>query len=292
MTIVCFVSGSGTNYRKIVQRDPDHDYVVFTNRPGCEGVQTAGEYGHIAIELSHLPYLQDARARHGPGRIPRNCQERLKYEQDAWGLIEDRTGRTPDLVCLAGYDQWFTDWTIDRYYPRILNVHPGDTTRGYAGLHWVPTARAILAGEREIRSTVFIVDKGEDTGPVLAQSRPLDIMLTLRGLESERDGGLVGELEGIVAFARRHSVASYAAFDSLANAEQKAGLKRICEGLQEVLKREGDWKVYPFAVHALIARGRVEVVGRAVYVDGSQMPDYGYRMDREPLPEPDPGLTA
>ena len=38
MTIVCFISGSGTNYREIVKRNPEHDYLVFTNRPGCAGV--------------------------------------------------------------------------------------------------------------------------------------------------------------------------------------------------------------------------------------------------------------
>jgi len=61
---------------------------------------------------------------------------------------------------------------VEQYYPHILNVHPGDTTKGYDGLYWIPTAKAILAGDDSIRSTLFIVDKGEDTGPVLVQSFP------------------------------------------------------------------------------------------------------------------------
>lgn len=284
MTIVCFVSGSGTNYERIVQRDPDHDYVVFTNRPDCAGVNKARANNHIAIELSHLPYLKAARDRYGSMNVPRNCPERVKFEQDVWGLIEDRIEKAPDLICLAGYDQWLTDWTVDRYYPKTLNIHPGDTPKGYSGLHWIPAAKAILAGDTEIRSTLFIVDKGEDTGPVLAQSKPLEIVPTLRALESQGTKGLVDGFEEVTGFAKKHTLSSYGDFEKSADAELRAVMKKTCENLQTALKVARDWELYPFAVHALIARGRVKVVDRTVYIDGRQMPDYGYRMDQE-LPE-------
>ena len=64
MTIVCFISGSGTNYREIVAKDPDHRYLVFTNRPGCEGLKIAKENKHETIELSHVPFLREARKRY------------------------------------------------------------------------------------------------------------------------------------------------------------------------------------------------------------------------------------
>lgn len=281
MVIVCFVSGSGTNYQKIVERDPNHDYVVFTNRPGCEGVEKARANKHVVVELSHVPYLKGARDKYGPAGIPRNCPERETYERDVWSLIEDKVKKAPDLICLAGYDQWSSDWTVDGYYPRILNIHPGDTTKGYAGLHWVPTAKAILSGDDGIRSTVFLVDKGEDTGPVLAQSKPLKITQTLRELESAGNKGLVEGFDKVVSFARKHAITGYDDFEKSADAEQKAIMKLVCENLQSALKVAGDWEVYPFAVHSLIARGRVEVMDRTVYIDGRQMPDYGYRMEQE-----------
>ena len=108
MTIVCFVSGSGTNYREIVARNANHDYIVFTNRPGCGGVAIARSNKHEVIELSHIPYLKDARKRYGSGNIPRNCPERVEYEQRLCALIESRIGGEPDLICLAGYDQWLS----------------------------------------------------------------------------------------------------------------------------------------------------------------------------------------
>lgn len=275
LTIVCFVSGSGTNYRQIVARNPDHNYLVFTNRPGCGGVVIARENNHEVIELSHLPFLQDARQRYGPGMLPRNCRERVNYEQEACRLIESRIGGAPDLICLTGYDQWLTDWMVDKYYPRILNVHPGDTTKGYDGLYWIPSAKAIVAGDEAIRSTLFFVDKGEDTGPVLVQSKPLNIAQTLR--ESELRG--TGELKQVTDFIRLQGIKTYQDFEAKAGAELSGIMEHICRNLQDALKIAGDWEIYPFAVHDLIAQGRVAVDGKRVYVDGKEMPAYGYRIE-------------
>jgi folate-dependent phosphoribosylglycinamide formyltransferase PurN len=280
MTIVCFISGSGTNYREIVKRDPKHNYFVFTNRPGSGGVDIARQNGHEILELSHIPYLKEARVKYGTGNIPRNCQERINYEQTVSRMIEDKLGGMPDIICLAGYDQWVTDWMVDRYFPRMLNVHPGDTTKGYDGLHWIPTAKAILAGDLTIRSTLFIVDKGEDTGPVLVQSAPLDIKSTLKRLESQDEKELLNHLEIIEQFVVNNNVNNYEYFQSKAGIELSSTIAQIASRLQDELKINGDWKIYPFAVHDLIGKGRVAIEGRNIFIDGKMMPVYGYRLDK------------
>jgi phosphoribosylglycinamide formyltransferase-1 len=277
MTIVCFVSGSGTNYREIAAKDPGPRYIVFTNRPGCGGVALAGANKHEVIELSHIPYLEDAGKRYGPGPVPRNCPERTEYERKVSALLEDRIGGEPDLICLAGYDQWTSDFMVDRYYPRILNVHPGDVTKGYFGLHWVPAARAVLAGDEAMRSSLFFVDKSEDRGPVLVQSKPLSISRTTA--ESEDGKELSRGLRRITGFAADHGIRTYEDFKERAPDELLRMLQLVCGNLQGALKVAGDWKIYPFAVHNLIARGRVQVDGRMVYVDGREIPEYGYRLD-------------
>ncbi|MEE8412992.1 MAG: formyltransferase family protein [Dehalococcoidales bacterium] len=279
MTIVCFVSGSGSNYSEIAARGPGHRYIVFSNRPGCGGVSIARENKHEIIELSHIPYLKEARKRYSPGNVPRNCPERIEYEQEICRLIESTIGGEPDLICLAGFDQWNTDWMVDRYYPKMLNVHPGDTTKGYDGLNWLPSAKAILAGDKVIRSTLFIVDKGKDTGPVLVQSKPLDMARTLDELEQKGTEGLLAGLSEVTGLAATHKITSYEDFKEKAGAELLKIMENICKTLQEALKVEGDWKIFPFAVHDLIARGRVEIDDRAVYIDGKEMPEYGYRID-------------
>lgn len=276
MKIVCFVSGSGTNYAHIVERDPEHDYFVFTNRPGCLGTEIARRNGHPVIELNHEPFLRAAGNDHGVGTVARNSLERARYEQEVNRLLEERIGGKPDLICLAGYDLLSTDWMVEAYYPRMLNVHPGDTTRGYVGLHWIPSAKAIVAGEESIRSTLFLVDKGMDTGPVLAQSRPLNMARTLHETENSR---LSDGLSVVRRFVRDHSVTSYDAFRKIAGVPEKEMMRLVCENLQEALKVRGDWEIYPFGVHDLIGQGRVEVDGRAVYVDGKLLPEHGFRME-------------
>jgi folate-dependent phosphoribosylglycinamide formyltransferase PurN len=278
MDIVCFISGSGTNYREIVARDPDQHYLVFTNRPGCAGEAIALKNGHEIIRLSHEPYFANALARNS-GTVARNSPERLAYEKVVVNLIEKKLGKPPDLVCLAGYDLLNTDWMVQRYYHRILNVHPGDTTRGYSGLHWIPTAKAILAGESSLRSTLFFVDNNIDTGPVLVQSAPLNILSTLKKLEDEGQVNLIEELSQALKFADLAGVRTYSQFKVKATPLMITKLGDICTRLQEVLKIWGDWRIYPFAVHDLISKGLVETDGRIVYLDGKTLPPFGLRLD-------------
>jgi hypothetical protein len=158
-------------------------------------------------------------------------------------------------------------------------VHPGDTTKGYDGLHWVPSAKAIIAGDEAIRASLFFVDKGEDTGPVLVQSRPLNISEAIDRLAAGGREELSEGLHKITGFAKTHDIETYEDFERKAGQELLDVMELICKNLQEALKVAGDWKIYPFAVHDLIARGRVRIDGNTVYVDDREMPEYGYRID-------------
>lgn len=168
---------------------------------------------------------------------------------------------------------------MDKYNPKLLNVHPGDTTKGYIGLHWIPSASAILAGEDSIRSTLFIVDKGEDSGSVLVQSAPLKIAATLLRLEDEGEKGIFDRYYRVTQFAVSRNIKTFSEFTVTAGADMKESLEHICRRLQDELKVAGDWKIYPFAVHDLIARGRVAIEGSKVFIDGKPVPVYGYRLE-------------
>jgi phosphoribosylglycinamide formyltransferase 1 len=277
MNIVCFVSGSGTNYARIVLKNPEHHYLVFTNRPGCTGTEIAKQNKHEIIELSHIPYLREVRRKYGPGKVPRNCPEREAYDREVSRLIEERLQKRPDLVCLAGYDQLTTDWLVDRYANKILNVHPGDTTKGYSGLGWIASAKAILAGEQTVRSTLFLVDKSMDDGPVLVQSRPVDIVGALAAAEAKGNKELLAGLEKMRTFTG----ITFAEFQGKAGTDEQAKMKRIGETLQSALKVAGDWEIYPYGVE-LLARGAVAVEGRGIYINGRKMPEYGFRMENQP----------
>lgn len=55
--------------------------------------------------------------------------------------------------------------------------------------------------------------------------------------------------------------------------------------MEEKIRKEGEWIIYPFAVHHLIAKGRVGIDnGDNIYVDWVRMPREGYQFKRNLLP--------
>ena len=267
MRYACGVSGSGTNYEKIFERDPGKYHVVFSNVPDCVGTVKARNHGAPVVSLDSRRYFREMWRLE---KVPRYGVERNAYDMAIMTLVEQTLNGAPDLICLAGYDLWIGDWMANKYYPKILNVHPGDA-RKYVGLGWRPTAKAILAEEKGVRSTVFCVDPSDDGGPILMQSRSL--------LLSRWDD----ELRDIRRFVERTDART---LDQFRTASQAKGndlyksLEEVSTSIQEMLKTEGDWQIYPFAVHELIAKGRVALDGRTVYIDGVQMPEEGWQVDK------------
>lgn len=272
MRYACAVSGSGTNYDRIYERDPGKHHVVFSNAPRCAGIEKARNHGTPVVSLDSAIYFKEM---WGLEKIPRYGVERNSYDMALMTLMEQTVGGMPDLICLAGYDLWIGDWMANRYYPRILNVHPGDA-RKYVGLGWKPTAKAILAGEKGVKSTVFFVDASDDGGPILIQSASLPL--------SAWDD----ELGDIRRFAERMDAGTLERFRTASEREGNDlynSLKRVSTAIQERLRTEGDWQIYPFAVHDLIAKGRVSLDGRTVYIDGIEMPPEGWQVDEHGFAE-------
>jgi phosphoribosylglycinamide formyltransferase-1 len=266
MCYACGVSGSGSNYDRIYEADPARRHVVFSNAPLCTGIAKAARYGAPTVSLDSKRYFGDML---GLDRIPRYGTERDGYDRALMTLVEQTLGGPPDIVCLAGYDLWIGSWMVERYFPRILNVHPGDAPK-YVGLGWRPTAKAILAGERGVKSTVFFVDESDDGGPVLIQSA----LLPLSRWDSD--------LRDIRRFAEKTGTGTLKEFREAADREGNGlyhSLEAVSTVIQDALKVEGDWRIYPFAVHELIGRGRVALDGRTVYIDGVAMADGGWQVD-------------
>jgi hypothetical protein len=86
-------------------------------------------------------------------------------------------------------------------------------------------------------------------------------------------------LHEITSFATIHDIKTYEDFEEKAGEELFRMMELICKNLQEALKVVGDWKIYPFAVHDLIAQGRVQIDSNTVYIDDKEMPEYGYRIE-------------
>lgn len=262
----CGVSGSGTNYDKIYEGDPKKPHIVFSNVLNCSGINKARARNVPVVILDSKIYFKKM---WGIEKVPRYGVERNSYDMALMTLVEQNLNGEPDLICLAGYDLWIGDWMAKRYFPRILNVHPGDS-RKYVGLGWRPTAKAIIAGEKTVKSTVFFVDESDDGGPILIQSRSIPL--------SRWDE----KLYDIKKFIDREGIKSLSEFNKKAKEKENnldIELEAVSKEIQDALKEEGDWMIYPFAVHNLIGKGRVSIDGRKVYIDGVEMPEEGWQVD-------------
>jgi folate-dependent phosphoribosylglycinamide formyltransferase PurN len=94
----------------------------------------------------------------------------LRREHDA-RLAEELTRLGTDLVVCLGYLYILTEPMLSAFRGRILNLHDGEPR--FPGLH--ATRDAILAGARETRSIVHIVNETLDGGPLLFASKPYPV---------------------------------------------------------------------------------------------------------------------
>ena len=84
------------------------------------------------------------------------------------GEVAKLAGLRPDTIVVAAYGQLLPQSVLD--VPRFgcVNIHPSLLPR-HRGPS--PVAAAILAGDEVTGVSIMLMDKGMDTGPVLAQSR-------------------------------------------------------------------------------------------------------------------------
>ncbi|MCW4036445.1 MAG: formyltransferase family protein [Candidatus Bathyarchaeota archaeon] len=247
MRVACFMSGSGTNARKIIERSlsPDSRYEVvltFTDvrddrlkRSGekrCRARDIAEEHG-IAHECVDIRDFYRSRGR-------KRTDLSLRPEFDRM-VVEKIEPYDIDLIALAGYMSITTEPLLERYGGRMLNVHPADLSimegeeRKYVGIHVV--SDAILAREKELRASTHVVREKVDYGEVLVISEPMPVTLP-------------------------------AGVDLEALKEDKGLLGRVVDGHQDMLKERGDWIIYPLTIQ-MIAEGRFALDSRGnVYLDG------------------------
>lgn len=235
MRAAVFLSGSGTNFtaiydegkrRKSAGGKPYAEIgAVFTNVPGCAGASRAAGLGIPVLSLSSRLFFSSL------GKDPDDEAARDYFDAASVALIENVC--KPDLIILAGYRRRLGGMTLDLYRNRVVNLYPGDTTKGYLVRGVDASVQAIRAGESSIKCTVYLEREHERFGPALVQSEPV---------------GLAG----------------YKEEDS--------------ETVNGLIRSRGEWRVFPYAVHELIAGGRLGIdADDNVYLDGGILGKEGYQ---------------
>jgi phosphoribosylglycinamide formyltransferase-1 len=82
-------------------------------------------------------------------------------------LTASVAGFDPDLVVLAGFLKLVGDTFLASFGGRVLNTHPA-LSPAFPGMH--APADALSYGVKVTGCTLFVVDAGVDTGPIVAQA--------------------------------------------------------------------------------------------------------------------------
>jgi phosphoribosylglycinamide formyltransferase-1 len=146
------VSGAGTNLQALLDACTDPSYgarvvAVGADRDGIEGLARA--------ERAGVPTFVQRVADH-PGR----------EDWDA-ALTASCREHEPDLVVLAGFMKLIGRHFLEAFGGRCVNTHPA-LSPSFPGMHG--PADALEYGVKVTGATLFVVDPGVDTGPIVAQT--------------------------------------------------------------------------------------------------------------------------
>lgn len=148
MKIVVLASGSGTLLQSVIDTPPE----------GVTIVAVGADRDCMALERAERAGIETFQIRYTPGETDRNEWNRQ--------LRETLSSYQPDYIVSAGFMRIIGEEVIDAFPGRIINTHPA-LLPAFPGAHAVEDA--VNYGVRVTGSTVHVVDKGVDTGPILAQ---------------------------------------------------------------------------------------------------------------------------
>jgi len=150
--LVVLVSGAGTNLQALLDACADPSYgarvvAVGADRDDIEGLARAERAG-----------------------VPTFVKKVGQFSsRESWdrAMAETVAGFEPDLVVSAGFMKLAGEHFLARFGGRYVNTHPA-LLPSFPGMHGA--ADALDYGVRVTGATLFIVDAGVDTGPILAQT--------------------------------------------------------------------------------------------------------------------------
>ncbi len=181
--LVVLASGTGSTLQAIIDAAEDAEYgvdlvAVGTDRRGIEAVARA--------ERAGIPTFTE-RVQDHPNR----------YCWDV-AFTEVVTRFSPDLVVSAGFMKLVGSSFLNRFAGRYVNSHPA-LLPAFPGMHGVRDA--LTYGVKVSGCTLFVVDAGVDTGPIIAQ-RAVPV------LDGDDEAGLherikVAERETLVEYVGR-----------------------------------------------------------------------------------------
>ena len=150
--VAILISGRGSNMAALIQAAAAQDFpaeivVVISNQPDAGGLEKARASGVPTVSIESKPFGKD----------------RAAFEAVLQAALDQHK---VDLICLGGFMRLFTAEFVQRWYGRMLNIHPS-LLPAFPGLD--PHGQALRAGVKISGATVHFVIPETDAGPILMQ---------------------------------------------------------------------------------------------------------------------------
>jgi phosphoribosylglycinamide formyltransferase 1 len=158
--VAVLISGRGSNMAALIEAAKDKDYpaeivLVVSNVPDAGGLTNAKNADIATAVVDHRKFGKDRAA------FERELQEVLDQHRI-------------DIVCLAGFMRILSAGFVEKWYGRMLNIHPALLPQ-FKGLD--THRRALEAKVKQHGATVHLVVPEMDSGPIVLQEA-VDVLPT------------------------------------------------------------------------------------------------------------------
>ena len=150
--VAILISGRGSNMAALIDAARLADFpaeivAVISNRADAAGLEKAAASGIPTLVIESKPFGKD----------------RAGFEAVLQRELEEKK---VELICLGGFMRLFTAEFVQRWYGRMLNIHPS-LLPSFPGLD--PHGQALQAGVKISGATVHFVIPETDAGPIIMQ---------------------------------------------------------------------------------------------------------------------------
>ena len=163
-------SGRGTDFQAILDHirmkilvDVEVKLVIYNNKDAYvreraenAGIKTKFIQGTVGQKFDSKESREDAR---------------VEFDKQ---VVESCNDEGVELIVCAGFNQILSEYLVEHYANRILNIHPAYDVVNYGGYGMVGMKvhnAVIEAGEKVSGCTVHYIDSTVDLGPVLLQAK-------------------------------------------------------------------------------------------------------------------------
>src|SRR3954467_10734773 len=150
--VAILISGRGSNMAALIDAARLADFpaeivAVISNRADAAGLDKAAASGIATVVIESKPFGKD----------------RAGFEAMLQRALDEKN---VDLICLGGFMRLFTAEFVQRWYGKMLNIHPS-LLPSFPGLD--PHGQALATGVKISGATVHFVIPETDAGPILMQ---------------------------------------------------------------------------------------------------------------------------